>query len=59
MNSSLQRSSQVSIINSSFDGRAARIVVNIDGPDGRFLGEYTVLQKGAQLEVVDENVTPQ
>ena len=55
---SMKRGSRFSIVQSSFNGSAARVLVNIDAPDGQFLGEYTVMEKGASLEIVDESVSP-
>lgn len=59
LRSTQQRNSQFTILNSAFDGRATRVIVNVDGPDGHFLGEYTVLQRGSRMDIVDQNLTPQ
>ena len=59
LRSTQQRNSQFTVLRSEFDGRAARVVVTINGPDGQFLGEYTVLQHGTRMDIVDQSVTPQ
>jgi hypothetical protein len=59
LRSTQQRTSRFTILHSEFNGRATRVVVTIDGPDGEFLGEYTVLERGSRMDIVDQSLTPQ